>query len=54
MTVSIRRGSHGDGIAYFTEHCTGCPLRDQCTEAAAGRTIRVGVFEAALTRARER
>ena len=54
VTVSIRRGVHGDGIAYFAEHCTTCPLRDQCTNAISGRTIRVNVFEPALARARER
>ena len=27
LTVSIRRGANGDGIAYFAEHCTTCPLR---------------------------
>ena len=54
VTVSIRRGVHGDGIAYFAEHCTRCPQRGQCTDAAGGRTIRVGVFEAALAHARER
>lgn len=53
-TVSIRRGTHGDGIAYFGEHCITCPRRAQCTDAAAGRTIHVGVFEAALARARQR
>jgi hypothetical protein len=54
VTVTIRRGIHGDGIAYFAEHCTGCPLRDQCTDAVGGRTIRVNQFEAALIRARQR
>jgi hypothetical protein len=54
VTVSIRRGSRGEGIAYFGEHCIACPLRGDCTDAAGGRTIRVGVFEAALARARER
>jgi hypothetical protein len=54
VTVSIRRGRDGDGIAYFGELCITCPLRGQCTDAAGGRTIRVGVFEAALARARER
>ncbi|MCA1670957.1 MAG: IS1182 family transposase [Actinobacteria bacterium] len=54
VTVSIRRGVHGDGTAYFAEHCTGCPARGGCTDAAGGRTIRVGVFEAALARARQR
>lgn len=54
VTVSIRRGMHGDGIAYFAEHCIACPLRSQCTDAAGGRTIHVNEFEAALTRARQR
>ena len=54
VTVSIRRGAHGNGIAYFAEHCVTCPLRGQCTDAAGGRTIRVGEFEAALARARQR
>ena len=54
VTVSIRRGNDGGGIAYFAEHCTGCPRRGECTDAAGGRTIRVTQFEAALTRARQR
>lgn len=54
VTVTIRRGAHGDGIASFAQHCTGCPLRAECTDAAGGRTIRVGEFEAALARARQR
>jgi hypothetical protein len=54
VTVTIRRGVHGTGIACFAEHCATCPLRVQCTDAAGGRTIRVGEFEAALARARQR
>jgi hypothetical protein len=54
VTVSIRRGVDGDGIAYFAEHCAACPLRAECTDAAAGRTISVNRFEAALARARQR
>jgi IS5 family transposase len=54
VTVTIRRGADGGGIAYFSEHCTSCPLRAQCTDAAGGRSIRVTKFEAALTRARQR
>jgi Transposase DDE domain/Transposase domain (DUF772) len=54
VTVSIRRGVHGDGIAYFGEHCITCPLRAQCTKATEGRTIRVNMNEAALARARQR
>ncbi|MGH3373022.1 MAG: transposase, partial [Nocardioidaceae bacterium] len=54
VTVTIRRGADGGGIAYFAELCITCPLRDQCTDAAGGRTIRVNEFEAALARARQR
>lgn len=54
VTVTIRRSQDGSGIAYFGDACTDCPLREQCTNAAGGRTIRVGVHEAALARARQR
>jgi hypothetical protein len=54
VTVTIRRGTHGSGTAYFAEACTHCRLREACTQAADGRTIGVGVHEAALTRARQR
>jgi IS5 family transposase len=54
VTVAVRRSRDGGGIAYFAEHCTACPLRADCTDAAGGRTIRVTVFEAALARARQR
>src|SRR5215207_2767000 len=40
-TVAIRRGT-GGGIACFGEVCAACPLRDRCTNAAGGRSIRVG------------
>jgi IS5 family transposase len=54
VTVQIRRGRNGDGIAYFGDNCTTCPLRPQCTTATGGRMVRVGVHEAALARARAR
>ena len=54
VTVSIRRSADGSGIAYFAQHCAPCARRGECTNATAGRTIRVSVFEAALARARER
>jgi hypothetical protein len=54
VTVSVRRSVHGDGIAYFAENCITCPRRAECTDAAAGRSIRVNVHEAALARARQR
>jgi len=53
-TVTVRRGGDGDGVAYFGEACITCPLRPQCTNAAAGRTIRVSRYEATLARARQR
>jgi IS5 family transposase len=54
VTVTIRPSADGGGIAYFAEHCSGCSRRGECTDAAGGRTIRVGEFEAALVRARQR
>ncbi|MEJ7801112.1 MAG: transposase [Ilumatobacter sp.] len=54
VTVTIRRSGDGSGIAYFAEACNDCASRNSCTEAAGGRTIRVGVHEAALARARQR
>jgi hypothetical protein len=41
-------------IARFGQPCQGCPLAEQCTTSAAGRTIQVGPHEQQLTRARER
>ncbi len=52
VTVTIRRGRDGTGTANFGDACTDCTLRAQCTNAAAGRRITVGVHEAALARAR--
>ncbi len=54
VTVTIRRGADGTGTAYFAGACADCPLRESCTQAARGRTILVGTFEAALARARQR
>jgi hypothetical protein len=53
-TAPIRRDAHGDGVAYFADNCAGCPLRDQCTNAKGGRTIRVGRHEQRLAEARAR
>ena len=54
VTVPIRRNAAGDGTAHFGRACDACPLRDQCTKSAAGRTISVGRHEESLTRARTR
>lgn len=54
VTVTIRRGADGDGMAHFAENCTGCPLRTECTNAKGGRTIWVGRYEHRLADARRR
>ncbi len=54
QTAPIRRGSAGAGIANFGDACTGCPLREQCTKAAAGRSVSVGTHEQQLADARAR
>ena len=41
-----------DGIATFGTLCADCPLAAACTTSAAGRRIRIGRYEAELTRAR--
>ncbi|WP_433655864.1 IS1182 family transposase [Nocardia sp. CA-128927] len=42
------------GAAAFGAACGGCPLRQQCTSAAAGRTIGIGAHEKHLLPARAR
>ena len=54
VTVTIRRGKTGRGLAYFAENCSSCPLRAQCTTSASGRQITISPNEAALARARQR
>lgn len=54
VTATIRRSANGDGIAYFAGACSACPKRTECTNATGGRTIRVGIHEAVLARARTR
>jgi len=53
-TAPIRRGTDGAGTASFGPACAGCPLREQCTKAAGGRSISVGVHEEQLAAARAR
>ena len=50
-TVAITFGRSG-GRASFAAHCAGCPLRADCTSAAAGRSITIHPNEAALQRAK--
>ncbi len=54
FSASIRPAKDGGGTAYFGSACAGCPLREQCTTAAAGRTITIGPHEDVLIRARTR
>jgi hypothetical protein len=42
------------GQASFGPACTSCPLRGQCTSAAAGRTVTITPYEAELAAARIR
>jgi IS5 family transposase len=42
------------GQASFGPACATCPLRGQCTSAAAGRTITITAYEAELAAARAR
>jgi hypothetical protein len=53
-TAQIRRGKDGSGAAHFGAACAGCPLREQCTKSATGRTVNVGVYEQQLSDARAR
>ena len=52
-TAPIRR-SNANGTASFWPYCTHCPLRQQCTTAADGRTVTVGIHEKLLAAARAR
>lgn len=53
-SAPIRRGTKGPGTARFGPACTGCPLREQCTKATAGRSVSVGAHERQLAAARAR
>ena len=54
QTAQIRRNNDGSGAAQFGKVCAGCPLREQCTKAAGGRSIKVGRHERRLAEARQR
>jgi hypothetical protein len=51
-TVAIRPAAKGGGTAIFGGLCAACPLAEQCTSAAQGRTIRVGRRQRVLAGAR--
>jgi IS5 family transposase len=40
------------GIANFGRHCAGCDLRDQCTTAKTGRSLKITTHDAELVEAR--
>lgn len=50
--VAIRFGPDGGGKADFGAHCGDCPLRQNCTTAAAGRTVTIHPEEALLQQAK--
>jgi len=52
VVVPIRPVKDGGGTAAFGAACSGCPLAAACTNAKAGRVIRIGRYEAELVRAR--
>jgi hypothetical protein len=51
-TVGIRPAKAGGGTAVFGSLCASCPLVARCTSSTAGRTIKIGAYEAELARAR--
>jgi hypothetical protein len=53
QTAPLRRAKPGR-MAYFGDACTGCPLREKCTNSNSGRTVYVGPYEEQLARARAR
>lgn len=50
----IRPSNDGGGTATFGPACADCPLREQCTTAAGGRSVTIGPHEATLAAARAR
>lgn len=39
--LSAPGGRHNQRTASFKDRCTGCPLRERCTKARAGRTLTI-------------
>jgi hypothetical protein len=52
--VELRLHRDGSGQAMFEERCSDCPLRAQCTESKAGRTIKLHPKHRTLHRERQR
>ena len=51
--VNIRRSADGAGRADFAERCADCPLREQCTTSAKGRSVTIHPKEAILQGAKK-
>jgi hypothetical protein len=51
--IRTHGGRHA-GTAEFGPACAGCPLRSQCTNATAGRTITISPHEVHLAAGRAR
>ena len=56
VLVQIRKhtSTDGGGVANFAAACTTCVLRAKCTDAKAGRAIRINPKDATLQRSRAR
>jgi hypothetical protein len=52
--VQIRLNQDDGGTASFAGHCDDCPLRSQCSDSKAGRTMSVHPREKTLQRSRNR
>jgi len=52
--VQIRKTTDGGGIAAFAASCGTCALRARCTDAKAGRIVRIHPKESTLQRSRAR
>jgi IS5 family transposase len=52
VLVQIRKRTDDGGIAMFGAACGTCALRARCTDAAAGRAVRIHPKEATLQRCR--
>jgi hypothetical protein len=52
--VEIRPAKDGGGRAKFEAACGTCPLRSQCTDSKAGRTVEIHPDERILSQERER
>jgi hypothetical protein len=54
ITVAIVANDNGEGSASFARSCCGCPLRQRCTTAKAGRSVSINRYEQILLNQRAR